>query len=51
MSALLAAMVRIQPQRLPSSRYRPMLRQTSKKVSWSTSSASSVVRQIRRARL
>src|SRR5206468_131187 len=34
-----------------SSWYRPMLRHTSKKVSCSTSSASSAVRQIRRARL
>src|SRR4029077_17392278 len=51
MSALLAAMVRIHPQRLPSSRYCPMLRQISRNVSWSTSSASSAVRQIRRQRL
>src|SRR5438034_138202 len=49
--ALVAAICRIQPHRWPSPRYCPMLRTTSRNVSWSTSSASSALRSMRRARL
>src|SRR6185369_11392217 len=51
MSALLAVMVRTQPQSDPSPRHDPNERQTSRKVSCRTSSASSAVFVRRRARL
>src|SRR5205823_10990767 len=50
-SALDAAICRIHPHRCPSARYCLMLRTTSRNVSCSTSSASSGIRSMRRARL